>query len=106
MMKRIRNLISFVLISVLFLCAAFTGCGGEKKEKVVIYTSAEDFRVEDLRERLNAQFPQYEINIEYMSTGNHAAKLLAEGVNTECDITHDLEYPYLDKLAKAEGPRK
>ena len=105
MMKPTKKLISFILIAALFLCTAFavTGCGGEKKEKVVIYTSAEDFRVDDLRERLNAQFPQYEINIEYMSTGNLAAKLIAEGANTECDIIHELEYPYLDKLAEADG---
>ena len=103
MMKPIKKLVSFVLILTLFLCAAFAfpGCGGEKKEKVVIYTSAEDYRVEDLRARLNEQFPDYEIVIEYMTTGNHAAKLFAEGINTECDITHDLEYPYLAKLEKS-----
>ena len=58
-MKPTKKLISFILIAALFLCAAFafTGCGGEKKEKVVIYTSAEDYRIEDLRARLNEQFP-------------------------------------------------
>lgn len=39
--------------------------------------------------------------IEYLPAGNHAARLLAEGTATECDITYDLEYTYLQKLADA-----
>lgn len=76
------------------------GCG-QKKESVLIYTSAEDFKVEDMTAVLNERFPDYDITVEYMSTGNHAAKLLSEGVNTECDITHDMEYSYLSKLDAA-----
>ena len=89
-----------VLLAVLMLGAVLSGCG-EKKEQVLIYTSAEDYRVEYMRQRLEAEFPQYRIVIEYMPTGNHAARLLAEGTQTECDITYDLEYTYLEKLAAA-----
>lgn len=78
-----------------------SGCA-KKKESVVIYTSAEDYRVEYLQQKLSEQFPDYEVRIEYMSTGNHAAKLTAEGTDTECDITYDLEYGYLEQLA-ADG---
>lgn len=100
-----KKIVCFVFAVMFMFCTAFSfaGCGGEKKEKVIIYTSAEDFRVEDLRTRLNEEFPEYEIVIEYMSTGNLAAKLIAEGTNTECDIIHELEYPYLDKLEAAGG---
>lgn len=96
--RKMRNLLALLLT--VLLCAALTGCG-EKKERVVIYTSAEDYRVEYMRQRLEAEFPQYDIVIEYMTTGNHAARLLAEGNRTECDITYDLEYAYLTKLEKA-----
>ena len=68
------------------------------KDKVLIYTSSEDYKVEDLTKRLKEEFPDYDITIEYMSTGNHAAKLLAEGTKTECDITHDLDYGYMSQL--------
>ena len=87
-----KKIVCFVFAVMFMLCTAFSfaGCGGEKKEKVIIYTSAEDFRVEDLRTRLNEEFPEYEIVIEYMSTGNLAAKLIAEGTNTECYIIHEL----------------
>lgn len=94
-----KNCTKFValLLAVCMLAAVMTGCGS-KKESVLIYTSAEDYRVEDMTKRLAEKFPNYDITIEYMSTGNHAAKLLAEGIDTECDITHDLEYGYLYKL--------
>lgn len=72
------------------------------RETILIYTSAEDYRVEHMRQCLNEQFPQYNIVIEYMPTGNHAAKLLAEGKSTACDITYDLEYTYLSRL-ESEG---
>ena len=97
----VRNVITawiacFICIGCLF------GSSCSSKETVIIYTSAEDYRVAYMTERLNEAFPQYNIVIEYMPTGNHAAKLLAEGKNTACDITYDLEYTYLAKL-EAEG---
>lgn len=81
-------------------CLLLSGCGS-RKEHVLIYTSAEDYRVEDMQQRLEEEFPQYRIIVEYWSTGNHAARLMAEGTQTECDITYDLEYTYLEKLASA-----
>lgn len=93
-----RKIIPVIFVTV-FMTGIFSGC--EKKEEVVIYTSAEDYRVEYMRQRLEEEFPQYNIVIEYMPTGNHAAKLMAEGAATECDITYDLEYTYLEKLANA-----
>lgn len=91
-----------VKLAALLLClacvvTAFAGCA-DKKEKVIIYTSAEKFRVADLDARLREEFPEYDVVIEYLSTGNHAAKLLSEGKKTECDITYDLEYGYLAQL--------
>lgn len=90
-----------LLIVILIVGVLLTGCSS-KLEQVVIYTSMEDYRVEYLNQRLKAEFPDYEIVVEYISTGNHAAKLLAEGLTSECDITHNLEYGYLMQL-DAEG---
>ena len=86
-----------VLLTVTLCILCLSGCGA-KKEKVTIFTSLEDYRLEYLNSRLAEEFPNYDITIEYMSTGNHAAKLLAEGKSTECDISLDLEYGYLSKL--------
>lgn len=98
-MLKIKTILAIALAAVL-ACGLFSGCGGQT-ESVVIYTSAEDYRVEYMRARLAEEFPDYDIIIEYMPTGSHAAKLLAEGTATECDITYDLEYTYLQKLADA-----
>lgn len=90
-----------IVFSVLVMCSSLFGCSGGLEDIVVIYTSAEDYRVEHMRQRLWEEFPQYEIIVEYMPTGNQAAKLLAEGTATDCDITYDLEYTYLQKLEEA-----
>ena len=87
----------FVLGFALSLMILATGCGNSK-DSVLIYSSAEDYRIEYMNQRLQKEFPEYDITIEYMSTGNHAAKLLSEGVKTECDITHDMEYGYMEQL--------
>ena len=73
-------------------------CSSGEKPKILIYTSAEEWRIEHMKKRFDEQFPNYTIEIEYMSSGNHAAKLISEGADTPCDITHDLEYGYMDKV--------
>ena len=94
-----KKFFSVVLIVAMAL-SLFAGCAGGK-EKVLIYTSVEDYVVADMDKRLKEQFPDYDITVEYVSTGNHAAKLLAEGKSSECDITYDLEYGYMEQLAQA-----
>lgn len=90
----------FFMIAVMALAGILFGCGA-KQESVVIYTSVEDYVIEDMSTRLNEIFPDYDITVEYVSTGNHAAKLLAEGKNAECDISYDLEYAYMEQLSRA-----
>ena len=97
-MKRLGQIAKTVLI-ILLVLTSITGCGNSNSEKIVIYTSEEDYRVEYMQKRLAEEFPDYNIQIEYMSTGDHAAKLQSEGTSTECDITYDLEYGYMEKLA-------
>lgn len=107
-MKRTKKtcIITAVLtITSLIALLAFAGCGS-KKEKVLIYTSAESYRVDDLKARLKEEFPEYDCVVEYKDTGSHAAQLIAEGKKTDCDITYDLEYTYLEKLAAAGGLAK
>lgn len=93
-----KRILSMALVLVLAL-STLVGCGNNAADnKVVIYSSAEEYRNEYLQQRLKEQFPDYEITIEYMTSGNQAAKLLAEGGSTACDISYDLEYGYVDKL--------
>ena len=89
------------LLLVLALCLSgltlLSGCGN-KENTVVIYSSDEDYINAYFLERLNAQFPDYNIVIEYRSTGENAALLKTEGESTACDIVWGLEVGYLDKM--------
>ena len=87
---------------VVLFCFVIAGCGGKadnktatpkvtESKKVVIFSSAEEYKNDFYSKKLKEKFPDYDIVIEYLSTGNHAAKLKAEGEKTLCDITLDLE---------------
>lgn len=99
-----KKLISAILFITLLVTSAFafTSCNSSNSNdnSVVIYTSAEDYRVEYMQQRFAEEFPDYDITVEYMSTGDHAAKLLAEGTDTACDISYDLEYGYMKQLSE------
>jgi iron(III) transport system substrate-binding protein len=93
-----------MLKRVIAYCAAFglllslAACGSKAENRVIIYTSTEDFRTEHMQQRLKEQFPDYDITLQFLSTGNHAAKLKAEGTATEADIIVCLESGYLEGL--------
>ena len=95
LMKR-TVLLVFALVLALS-CLSFAGCS--KKETIVIYTSAESFRIDYMNERMKEQFPQYDIRIDYKSSGDQANLMKAAGKNVECHITHDLEYGNAADLA-------
>ncbi len=97
MKKYFRAVLLLALLSLLLLCIA---CG-DGRERVTIYTSMETYRIEYLNARLSEAFPDYDVRVEYLPTGNHAARLLAEGTMSDCDITYNLEYGYLEKLDAA-----
>ena len=78
------------------------GCGGGNanssaesnntgNDRVVIYTAAEDERIAYIQQELDKKFPDTEIVIQSLGTGQLLSKLQAEGVNTDCDIFYDLE---------------
>lgn len=94
--KFLKKIISLVLIMT-FTTAMLSACGSSKEE-ILIYSAGEDYKIAYMQERLNEQFPDYDITIEYMSTGNMAAKILSEGTATDCDIVHDMEYGYMAQL--------
>jgi iron(III) transport system substrate-binding protein len=78
--------------------AAAVATGTKEDNRVVIYTSTEDFRTEHMQQLLKDKFPAYDIIIQVLSTGNHAAKIKAEGIATEADIILNLETGYLEGL--------
>ena len=99
-MKNLKKCMA-LLLALTALAAILSGCAKKEDNRVVIYTSTEEYGVALIQSMLDEQFPDYEIVVEYMSTGDHAAKLLSEGENSEADITHDIEYGYLLQLEAA-----
>ena len=85
------------LIIMLIVIGALTGCSNNK-EKVVIYTSMEEARNQELRKKVKEKFPDMDVVVQYMSTGNSSAKLKTEGTDIEADIILDLETAYMTSL--------
>ena len=102
-MKQTRMKIVIAILALVLLALPVVGVlsACDSREKVIIYTSAEDYRMEDMQKVLDERFPEYNIQLVYKSTGDHGAQLFAYGTSTECDITFDLEYSYLEKLDNA-----
>jgi iron(III) transport system substrate-binding protein len=84
------------MLVVAILTAA--ACRKADNTTVIMYTSTEDFRTEHMQQLLKEKFPAYDITLQVLSTGNHAAKLKAEGTQTEADIILNLETGYLEGL--------
>lgn len=86
----------YLLIMIGF-CLLLTGCGSNK-ERVVIYTSMEENRNQELKKMINEEFKDIDVVVQYMATGNSAAKIKNEGSNVEADIVIDLETAHVVSL--------
>lgn len=94
-MKRKKIL---ALLSVITLCMSLLpGCGGKKN--ITIYSCAEEKCLDLMQKRLNEKFPEYNIQQNYIDTGSMAAKLTAEGSDTNADIILELEASHLRKCS-------
>lgn len=96
-MKNYRKKLAFVC-ALTMLITALSGCGGnQKREKITIWTSGEDYKNENYLTQCQEKFPNYDITLEYMTSSSMAAKVIEEGANCSCDIILSEEYGYLDK---------
>ena len=94
----VKKIVSILVIAVSIL-GLLAGCSNNenkdsassKGNRVVIYTAAEDERIAYIQEELDKKFPDTEIVIQSLGTGQLLSKLQAEGKNTDCDIFYDLE---------------
>lgn len=87
----------YICLIFLFILLITTGCS-KKAGQVVIYTSMEENRNKALKEQLVEKFPDKDIVVQYLSTGNSAAKIKNEGTNVEADIVLDLETAHMVEL--------
>lgn len=84
------------IIMGLFLTLVIAGCG--KSESIVIYSSMEEERNQALKEQIKEKFPDLNIVVQQMATGNVAAKIENEKENIEADIILGLETSHMENL--------
>lgn len=70
----------------------------EKEDMIVIYSSLEQYRGDELQRQLNERFPDEQILVMYVSTAKSAAKIYTEQDQTDCDIVVGLEGAYMEKI--------
>ena len=86
-----------LLLALIICLGMLSGCSA--KPKIIIYSSAEDYRNDFARQQLNERFPEYEIDLVDMDTGTLAAKLAVEGTDIEADMIMELESTYMAKYS-------
>ena len=84
-----KKRLSMIFFTMLLCAGVLSGCGSKKT--ITIYSCAEEKCLELTQEMLNEQFPEYNIQQTYIDTGSLAAKLAAEGTETDADILLELE---------------
>ena len=87
-----------ILMVAICVCITLVSCAESEKPKVTIFTSAEEHRIEAMQKDLDINFPDYNIEIIYFSTGDLLATLQNEGTNTDCDIIGEMEYGNLARI--------
>ena len=85
------------LLTVLMILS-FAGCSSSKSDKIVIYTCQEEERIQAMKAAIAEKFPDLDIVIEQVGTGNLAAKIKTEGTGIEADIIVDLEAAHMENL--------
>lgn len=89
-----------IIACLLAVCCVLSlvGCSKKQENKVVIYSSDVDFSNEYILSRLKEQFPEYDVTLQYLASGNNAAKIKSEGKNTQADIVLALESSYMEGI--------
>lgn len=82
----------------------------EEQQTIIVYSSMEQFRGEELQKQLNKKFPDLHVMVMYVSTAKAAAKISVEKQQSDADIIVGLETSYMEKikdqLANIEGKSK
>ncbi|RHV68013.1 extracellular solute-binding protein [Clostridiaceae bacterium OM02-2AC] len=70
----------------------------ENSDSIIIYSSMEQYRGEELQKQLDRKFPNEKIMVMYVPTAKAAAKIKVEKQGTDADIVVGLETSYLEKV--------
>lgn len=87
----------YILLCVIALLLVYD-TSKQNSESIIIYSSMEQYRGEELQNQLNEKFPDYNIKVMYVSTGKAAAKISTEKQKSDADIIVGLETSYMEKI--------
>ena len=93
-----RNVKSFFYFFVFILAISINVISCKNNNTIVIYSCAEDYRNEFYLTKLEEKFPEINFVLDYQGSGAAAAKLKAEGNDTQGDILLSWDFTYLDML--------
>lgn len=88
-----------IIVVSLVLGILFFLMGTNQDQTVIIYSSLEQFRGDELQKQLDDRLPHIKTKIMYIPTGKAAAKIALEGEKTEADIIVSLETSYMNKVS-------
>ena len=88
--------IGLIIITILTILN-MTACSNNSN-KIVIYTCQEEERIQATKSAIKNDFPNLNVVIEQVGTGNLAAKIKSEGKDIEADIIIDLEASHMENL--------
>lgn len=91
-MKKI--LTCLILLTVILVMDVTT----QHNDTIIIYSSLEQYRGEELQKQLNERFPDDKIMVMYVPTAKAAAKIKVEKQGSDADIVVGLETSYLEKV--------
>ena len=104
--KKMRFFATMASSTILGICL-LGGCGESKDDNVInIYSANYEEQLVTQRSYLAEKFPDYEINITYMASGDLATKIMSEGRDTETDIAISLSSSYANQLKNEKLLRK
>ncbi len=88
-----------ILIAVIILTAILViDVTTQHKDTIIVYSSMEQYRGEELQKQLNEHFPDDKIMVMYVPTAKAAAKIKVEKQGTDADMVVGLETSYLEKV--------
>lgn len=91
-----------VLCALIAFTILLTGISTIKNDNsIIIYSSMEQFRNDEMQKQLNEAFPDLDIFVMYVPTAKAAAKLSIEGTGTDADIVVGLETAYMEKVQES-----
>lgn len=94
-MSNMKKIVGVLLIITLILVIDVTK---ESEDAIIIYSSSEQFRNDEIQKMLDEKFPDNKIYVTYLSTGKVASKIASEGSATDADIIIGLENAYMEKI--------